>query len=260
MYTLDGTDIRNFGAVAARKGERIALEGVFSFPKRKGTTERNWLTQIEPFVDAEDLEFDGRAMTLSVWLRGDSWVQYNDRLTAFKNACIACRTLATEYASFPVVLKDSVEVEEYIGHNRAFVSATFWQETVQFPALTAQSSGGDGYRIDGFNLLTDFGIRVYKRQDNNDVGKRIETDTTEPYTLTQYRDKGTATFKCYLRGESFADIYAKMTRFHALCASSGLRTLHLPDGAELSGYVKDGFTAKAEHRTKVSFDFKLRLI
>ncbi len=38
-----------------------------------------------------------------------------------------------------------------------------------------------------------------------------------------------------------------------LCApSSGLRTLHLPDGAELSGYVKDGFTAKAEHRTKVS--------
>ena len=103
------------------RSRRIALEGVFSFPKRKGTTERNWLTQIEPFVDAEDLEFDGRAMTLSVWLRGDSWVQYNDRLTAFKNACIACRTLATEYASFPVVLKDSVEVEEYIGHNQAFV-------------------------------------------------------------------------------------------------------------------------------------------
>lgn len=261
MYTLDGINITEFGAFAAvTKGERIALEGVFSFPKRKGSSERNWYTEIEPFVETGDMEFDGRTLTLRAWIGGDTPVQYAGNLANFKNACIACRTLATDYASFAVILKESVKVDEYIGRNRALVSAAFWEETVQFPELTATPSRGSGYLLDGYNLTTDFGIRVSERQDTNGVGKRLETDTTIPYTLTQYRDKGTATLKCYLRGDGFAELYDKMSRFHALCASAGLRTLRFPDGAEMTGYVKEGFSAKAEHRTKIAFDFKLRLI
>ncbi len=255
MYKLNGIDIGTYGAVAASRGDAFALVGAFDFPKRKGETERNWDTGIEPFVEAEDLEFDGRTLTLSVWLLG-----VEADLEGFKQACISARTLTTDCAAFSVVLKEGVKVKEYIGHNVALASATFWQQEVDIPALDVAASGGTGYQLDGYNLRDAFGIRVSERQDNNGVGKRLEVDTTLPYTQTRYRDHGTAILKCYMRGEGFAELYRQMGLFHALCSRPGLRALHFPDGLTLSGYVREGFAAKAEHSTKLSFDFKLRIV
>lgn len=259
MYQLDHTNIEMYGARALVKGSRIALEGVFDFPKRKGASERNWGTGIEPFVDPRDIEFDGRSLRLNVLLSGETPEEYLSNLSAFRAACISCRKLSTGYADFDVVLKDDVKVKEYLKHNRAIITATFWQRNVDFGALPAPASGS-GYHIDGYNLRECFGIRVVERRDNNSVGKRIEIATTTPYEQTRYRDHTAIVLKCYMRGEGFADLYGKMVQFHSLCASPGLRVLRFPDSMQYTGYVKDGFSVKAVHRTRLDFDFKLRVI
>lgn len=259
-YTIDHTDIAAYGAVAARRSERIALEGIFSFPRRTGETERNWGTEIEPYAEVHEIEFEGRTLKLNVWLRGSTPAEYNGNLAAFKGACIACRTLSAGYADFAVVLKEEIKVEEYVRYNRARITATFWEQEVFIPALTFPASGGGGYLLDGFSLLRDFDIRVSKRQDNNSVGKRIEVNTTAPYTQTLYRDKTDIILQCYMRGSDYEDLYAKMGQFHALCARPGLRTLQFPDEAQYIGYLRDGFTVRAVHRTRLDFDFKLRVI
>jgi hypothetical protein len=259
MYCLDNIPLRSVGAIPCLDKQRIALEGVFDFPKRKGMSEYDWGTETEPFVDIDDLEFDGRSLVLNAWILGNTPEEYTGALEAFRAACVRCRTLSTGYADLAVLLKDEVKVIEYIGHNRARMAATFWQEVVTFPPLTAVATGGPGYLLDGYNLL-DFGIRVSERKDNNNVGKRIEVATTLPYTRTEYRDKATAVLRCYMRGNDFADLYGKMIHFHALCAAPGLRRLRYPDGSELTGYIKDGFAVKAAHRTKLDFDLKLRVI
>jgi hypothetical protein len=259
MYRLDDIPLRSIGVIPCLNKERIALEGVFNLPKRKGTSEYSWGTEIEPFVDAEDMEFDGRSLTLNAWIRGNTPEEYAGILNAFKASCIQCRVLSTGYDDFAVLLKDEVKVTEYIGHNRARAAATFWQEAVTFPELSTAATGGPGYLLDGYNLL-DFGIRVSERRDNSNVGKRIEVGTTLPYSRTEYRDKATAVLRCYMRGNDFAGMYWQMTQFHALCAAPGLRVLRYPDGSQVTGYFKDGFTVKAVHHTKLDFDLKMRVV
>lgn len=259
MYSINHIPIRSLGAIPCLNKQRIALEGVFDFPKRKGETEHNWGTGIEPFVEAEDLHFEGRNLILNAWLRGYTQPEYGRVLSDFKSACISCRCLSTGYAEFEALLKGEVKVTEYIGHDRARAVAIFWQESVVFPPLTTVPTGGSGYLIDGYNLLKDFGIRVSERKDGQNIGRRIEPETTLPYRRTEYRDSRTVTLRCYMRGEHFGDLYDRMGQFHALCAAPGLRVLRFPEGHTLSGYVADGFSPKAVHRTMLTFDFKLRV-
>lgn len=63
-YKLNNVDINSFFAVPVLQGQRLAVQGIFDLPKRKGITERNWGTSIEPFVDAEDIELEGRELIL----------------------------------------------------------------------------------------------------------------------------------------------------------------------------------------------------
>lgn len=84
-YKLDDIDISSYDAfpyVGQTKDSKdcIAISGVFDLPKRKGTTEYNWGTSIEPFVDAEDIELDGRTLVLSLVVRSENVKSQLDKL------------------------------------------------------------------------------------------------------------------------------------------------------------------------------------
>lgn len=57
-YKLNNVNISAFGAFPALVGEKLAISGIFDCPKRKSPTERIWDTEIEPFVDALDIELE----------------------------------------------------------------------------------------------------------------------------------------------------------------------------------------------------------
>lgn len=263
MYKLDDIDIARYGAVPITgplTSECISLEGVFSMPGRAGTTEYNWGTSIEPFVEAHEIVWAGKSLVLHLMVRGATDLVYASNLKALLLACVDCRQLSTSFGEFAVLVKDEVKVKEYVNRRTAFVSIPFWTEWAPAPDLLPEPTTGPGYRLDDYNLRADFGVVVAERSSNRNLGKRIEVSTTHPYTRTEYRDPSDVSLSCQMLGESLTEIYAKMMQFQGLCAMPGLRRLHLPDGSSYTGYVKDGFKATATCGRWVTFDFKFRVI
>lgn len=158
-YKLDDIDISSYDAFpyVGQTKDCIAISGVFDLPKRKGTTEYNWGTSIEPFVDAEDIELDGRTLVLSLVVRSENVKSQLDKL---KKACISCRRLSIGFGSFNVICKDEISVEEYVSLNMAIVQVKFWQQSYIPAEIGINPSGGNNYVMDGYSLNADFGIYV----------------------------------------------------------------------------------------------------
>ena len=150
-YKLDDIDISSYDAFpyVGQTKDCIAISGVFDLPKRKGTTEYNWGTGIEPFVDAEDIELDGRTLLLSLVVRSENVKSQLDKL---KKACISCRRLLTGFGSFNVICKDEISVEEYVTLNMAIVQVKFWQQSYIPAEIDINPSGGNNYVMDGSSL------------------------------------------------------------------------------------------------------------
>lgn len=257
-YKLDDIDISSYDAFpyVGQTKDCIAISGVFDLPKRKGITEYNWGTGIEPFVDAEDIELDGRTLLLSLVVRSENVKSQLDKL---KKACISCRRLSTGFGSFNVICKDEISVEEYVTLNMAIVQVKFWQQSYIPAEIDINPSGGNNYVMDGYSLSADFGIYVSSRSGVEAIGKRIEIGTTLPYMQNKYREPTTLTLKCTMLGSSLKG-YTHMSRFSALCISPGLRNLTLKDNERMRIYFKDGITVTVRTKHVLEFDLKCRVM
>lgn len=258
-YKLDGVDIRTYGAVPyiERTKGCIALSGVFDLPKRTGTTEYNWQNCVEPYVDAEDIELDGRTLTFSLCIKA---ADYKSKLQELKAACISCRKLWTKFGEFDVLLKDTISVEEYLSLNMVIVKIKFWQQIYTPVEIDISPSGGTVYLLDGYNLQHDFGILISSRSGIEDIGKRIEVSTTIPYDQTIYREARDVTLKCVMKGENLLKLYEKISQFYAVCIAPGMRSLCLRENETISLYFKNGITATARTERLLEFSLKCRIV
>lgn len=258
-YKFDGVYVAAWGVTPFTDEAGVALEGVFDLPKRTGETEHNWGTEIEAYVEAEDIVIDGRKLTLKVLLKGADEADYAGKLADFRRACVELRRLSCEFGELDVLVKDEVSVEELPGC-AAVVSVPMWEELVMIPGLVVNGSGRKGISLDEFCLEQDFGVIVQGWKGSQDVGKRIEVQTTEPYLRTEFRDRGEVTLSGWMKGENWQEVYARMRQLQALCMRPGLRELAFPDGTVCRGYVKDGMTVKPGFGCVLSFDLKVRMI
>lgn len=255
IYKLNDIDISTLFAIPVAKGPDIALEGIFDAPKRKGTTEYNWGTSIEPYVNAEDIELEGRELTLNVVIHASDRQTLANRINAFKTACIGCTVLSFDYDSFNVICKSEIKVVEY--DLVATVNASFWQDAYTLKPLTMVPSNTGSFRLDNYNLQADFGLTVSKIEGLRDVANRIEISTTELYTKTQYREPRNITLTCFLKSDSISQLYNYVCQLHSLCYKSGFRTLVLSDNSNLEVYFKEGFKAQFMADNLLKFTLKL---
>ncbi|SFL00216.1 hypothetical protein SAMN05216357_11098 [Porphyromonadaceae bacterium KH3CP3RA] len=246
IYKIDGTPLSSFGAIPSPNSGYFALSGMLDLPKRIGSTEYDWGTEIEPFVDAEDIELDGRTLTLNLAIR-------KAQLQVFKEACIACTELSYDYDTFQVVQKDEIKVNE-IG-DYCHVSVPFWQNNFDLKLVNITPSGTGDYMIDNYDLAKDFGIYVAESSNLINTAKRIDVQTTEFYERTNYRGSRTIDLSCSMKGINFTDIYNKMTQFQSVLMAPELRTLKLRNNS-LSVYFKDGI--KVDVLANIIAKFTLR--
>ena len=245
-YKLDNIPLSTFSAFPARGRQFFALEGMFDLPKRIGSTEHNWGTYIEPFVQAEDIQLDGRTLTLYAAMR-------QSKVDAFKLACIACKTLSFDYDSFSVVCKDEIEVTPIGVYDS--VKVKFWQNNFVLKPITITPTASGTSMIDNFNLSRDFGIYIGRIANIGNTAKRIDVNTTEFYTWTYYRGTREITLQCSMLGSSVADMYNKMNQFQSVLMKPGMRTLKVRNN-ELSVYFKDGITVNTVAKNILSFTLK----
>ena len=235
-YKLDGIPISNYGAKPLRTDQAFALHGMFDLPKRVGKTEHNWGTSIEPFVHAEDIQLDGRNMALHVALK-------KAQLDNFLNACIECTTLSTSFDTFNVVCRDEIRVDRF-GDEWRIVEVPFWQNDYQLKSLTVSPSGGELYTIDDYNLPVDFGAYISTVGGSENIGNRIEVETTEFYQRSSFRSTRNVNITGVFKGINPDDLYAKVCQLHALLMKPGLRELVIRN-KKLNVYFKSGMTATA---------------
>ncbi|MEA4980738.1 MAG: hypothetical protein VB075_19400 [Petrimonas sp.] len=249
-YKLDNIPLSSLGAIPSRGNQFFALEGMLDLPKRIGTTEYNWGTSIEPFVDTEDIELDGRALTLNVAIKKTS-------LDTFKSACVACTELSFDYDTFQVVQKDEIKVEEIGGYYK--VEIPFWQNSVGLKPITITPSGTGFFKINNFDLAKDFGIYLAQSSNSQNTAKRIEVQTTEFYERTNFRDTWIIDLPCSLVGNDFSDMYAKMSQFQALMMSPGIHALKIRNNT-LSIYFKDGMSVNVVSENIAQFTLRATVV
>ena len=260
-YKIDNVSLSEFGVYPTNaSGEKIALSGLFDLPKRKGTTEYDWGTSIEPFVDASDIELDGRSLTLNVAIKGSSLADLHSKLVAFKEACIACKKLWTEVGEFDVIQKDEIAVTEYPFNCVAVIKAPFWEYSYVPANITIPASGNGEYMLDSYNLAKDFGLHITSFRDVNSTAKRVEGNTTLLYKETSHRSYYDFSQQCNMVGNDIYDLYNKMHQLNSLLITPGLHTLKLPGNTARSVYFKDGTTVTYLSSRVLRFDLKCRVI
>lgn len=250
IYKFDNVDIASYGVLPMRGDGGVAISGMFDFPKRKGEIERNWGNQVEPYLDREDLEYDGRTIGLKLVMENA------ENLGRFRTACLACRVLGTELGNFDVVLASEVNVEN-VNEKLLKMELKFNENKVGFEDLTLAGSGGTGIRVDDFNLARDFGITVAEVKGDLKIPKRIEVSTTAPYMNTRYRENPSVSLECVMRDRDLKAIGARMRQFHALWRQPGTRVLHLADGRTRNVFVKNGFNVTVVNDGIVKFTLNL---
>ena len=247
IYKINNTDVSEFGAFPVLSGERIAISGIFDCPKRSNPTERSWDTEIEPFVDDEDIILEARTISMSFALPKTA------NLTTFKEALVQTTVLTVENVNFNVLLRSDIDVKEvgiyYI------LKTVFYSETITLPALPI-ASGTGSIRIDNYNLHDQFGIHSNKDGGFYSLGKALDVNTSETYTNTQYRDFRELSINCFIVGTSFSDLLNKMSLFQALLYKPGMRELYI-DGKSYSCYHKAGFKAQVVAENLIKFTLKL---
>lgn len=231
IYKLDNVPIESLGARPGRMNY-FAMDGVLDLPRRVGKTEHDWGTSIEPFIEAEDIKLDGRRLLLRA-------VVHKGRLDEYTDACIACKTLSFDYDSFSVVCGGQIETEEVGPY--FVVDAFFWQNDYKLKEISITPSASGLFKIDDYDLNSDFGIYLARRDDLFDIAGRIEVATTEFYTRANYRGLREVTLRCSMRSGNFEEAYDKMSQFQALLMRPGLRQLSIRNN-NYSLYFKDGMT------------------
>lgn len=78
-YYINNIDLATFGITVEK------FSGFESFPKRKGTTEYNWLNQngIEAFTGPTETFYESRDLTLSLTFRGSDETDIQSKLASF---------------------------------------------------------------------------------------------------------------------------------------------------------------------------------
>ena len=79
MYLLNNIDISTFGILASQvSGSNIALSGWCDLPIRTGDTHYSWAEEdsVEPYVDEDDIAFEGRDLVLKAIILGSNFDLY----------------------------------------------------------------------------------------------------------------------------------------------------------------------------------------
>jgi len=236
MYKINGVDLSIFGFIPIKAdGSDLAITGCFDLPKRKGDVEYFWGSEVESFLESEDIEIAENTFAISGLFKGESAVNSAKDLirlvTENKENGIDAGFLILVAAQHERIvcekLKDSVLVK--IGFVREY----------GLPDLVIEGTGGDGFVIDTYNLLADFGIKVLKVEEHIGVGEAFKVDTTATYFDSRYRKSKSAKCTALITANNLTNLYDCLQQFYALLYSPGIRSF-IGSSGSFSFYCKDG--------------------
>lgn len=245
-YKINGVPIKDYGLRAGWIGgnpQSYALSGIWSLPKRLGTTFYNWAGVIEPYVDADDIEFETRSFDFNVVALACSLAELQLVMERFCAAVGDSMVLSHPLLGSYEVLVQQFTVKHYENGWGAVtlklreLTPITLSSMVKLPVVAATNDMGiDGYSweelglvavsIDGLYGLTQF-TPLPITQKNHAIGSRAMRALT-------LRGK--------VMGASYDDFNAKVKLLQAVLGGAGLRAIKYMDGTVRTAFCAEGFT------------------
>jgi hypothetical protein len=259
MITINATNIYTLGLLPSPTNPNIyPITGLLDLPKRKGIISHDWGTVIEPFLSAQDIEFEGRNLMLSAIIKESSNANLLTRLSALKTTLINnVLTLVTDISTHTVYFVDAMKTKR-LDDTFVSIEIPFFEPFPVIPTVTGSATGGTGFTIGGFNLKNDFGISITEISENMNIPKRIDVGTTDFYKFTGYREKETIQIDGILEGADLAGIKTNADKFIALMASPGSHVFAYINGNATLTYCADGVQFKEIYPKLATFSLILR--
>jgi len=244
-YKLNNVDLETYGIIPGRiPSSHIAVSGCFDLPKRTGDTYHEWDDEdgIEPYVDEDEIFFEGRDITFMGLLqygRQSYWKlkQLYDAIAAFTGPV----SFETPFGTFSVLVS-SVTPIHY--NTITEIEIKFREPVVDLTGGVLPSTGSGRYKIDGIPT-TAFGLHVSTQKDRTALpeGKTqyFTKYVSEGYQVTKRQAKK-LTLTGFVKGNNLSDFISKIKGLYLLFSSPGLRTLNLNNEIEVQAFAADGFS------------------
>lgn len=243
-YTLNGTDLTDYGITAGHGDGNIALSGCFDMPVRSGKTYHDWGDSdgIEPYTNTSEIFFEGRDIVFTGSLGGTlSEITTNlQSMYSDINAATGLMDFTTPYGTFSVYVKT---VEPVIVTGGASVEITFREPVVTLTG-TAGASGTANYTVDGIPFSS-YGLYMSRADMLHDLPEMKEQNFTkygaEGYQIAK-RQNRTLVFNGFVAASGVEDFKGKISQLYAVFAASGVRNIKLNNETEVDCFLTDGFT------------------
>lgn len=255
-YLINGIPLSNYGFEAgwitsgSKPDSSYALSGAFSFPKRVGKTYHDWNGDIEPYVDADDIEFEYRQFSLSVMTKAGSLSEFRERLAALYAALgDAFELKDVEFNMYYDVVFVQAEAE---GYKNGWGMATLKLRESQ------RMCGSDIYELPMNDPPAPYGINGYAWEDMRFVVESIDgrynmpqwqpLKVTDKNSNAGSRQPKTITISGTIKPNSIEELWGLYAALLWIICSSGLKKITYFDGSVFTAFCVDGFTIDGVRR------------
>lgn len=120
MYKLNNISLSDYGFIPTQSDKsNLALKGCWSMPKRMGKTYHSWGDEhgIEPYVEDEEIRFEGRDFKLTGIIRGTDKLDALDKLQDFYKLLDSFESLvdfSCDWGLWEVYIKKEIKAK-YVG-------------------------------------------------------------------------------------------------------------------------------------------------
>lgn len=248
-YTINDTPISQWGMYARVINDSLrgyALSGAWSLTKRLGETHCNWEGDIEPYVLADDMHFDGRELTLRLACTASSTQERHERIKAFQRELPDQFTLSHQTLGTFEVGLTHLKVQHY-GRKWGGLTLSLREPQPRFGSILPVPDGGV-FGIDG-NSWASLGFVVETLSGNDHLGNwqplSVTTDPNTDVWRPGYREPNIVTVKGTIKGANYAQFKSHIEALQALLAAPGVRTINYFDGSTFIAFCVDGFEVEA---------------
>lgn len=247
--TFNGIDFKTLGLVPQ------FVHGVLDMPARKGETEYDWGDVTEPLVDAEDIFFGYRKITVDALFDerlGVTWKDASNQLSSITDSQI----LSTDYGDYLVRLDELKVAKSYKGGKTLKIH--FLELNPDLSGGLPTTTGETSIRIDGYDLFTQFGLLIERTVMYEIAALKSSKQTAfQNNVLSVYREPQVLNVKLNGIYASKANMTSKINQLNKLLAKEGLRHF-IYHGEGFYCYVDEGFRVDIK-RNRVEITLKLKV-
>lgn len=261
-YYINNTPLSQFQIMPLKANGDIAISGCFDLPKRKGTTYVNWplLNSVEPYVDADDIEFSEREITLYGIITEDSdnniWL-----LKEFLESLPETFTLSCKWGNWNV--KHNNITIETVNRISSKVTLKFTESNPVLSGILPPIS--ETKEIDNYQWIS-FGLWIKGISGYQSIGtpKKLNVTQNLSSSLPSFggRDKTEITVSGIIESSNIDQFKNNISALYALFGSPGIRLIQYRD-LEIKCFCADGFTisdVKIPQNIYAKFNCKLIVV